>query len=233
MFVNKNTGVHFTVNSEEEYLDLSINYNRPSFFAIEALFRAIALSKRFGWTIFDPQLEAEINLDEARIEPSLQCWRTGNAVALTQLSREKYCIDPRTAYETWQYNYTLPTKDDELQALGVDVYVPRIWYSEVDGRVITLVFAFNGIASMAIPDVDYIAVSRTGILGKKRFGLLPRDTAFSVLAGFERPLAPLPGIPAFFSSSKSIDQILPKAKVSLGEIIQEEHLIDDPDFLER
>jgi len=231
--VNEHTGVHFMLDASDDCLALSINFARPSFFAREALYTAIDFCSEFGWTIFDPQIDAEVALDDEQIEPSLQCWRVGNRHTFDLVKGGRY-VDPDLANRTWSYNYDIPDIEHELETLGADLYVPKIWYADVDDEVKRFILV-PGVGAMTFPEVDFVVVERAGFLGKKRYERIWYADAVGALAPYERAFEPLGTVRAFACGSQAIDKILPKNSLAFtkDQGIPEWSLVDDPAFVQR
>jgi hypothetical protein len=250
--VNEHTGVHFALEALDDCLGFCINFARPSFFAREALYTAIDFGSEFGWTIFDPQIDAEVALDDEQIEPSLQCWRVANRHtfdlvkdgwhadpdvenrhSLGLVKGGRY-VDPDLANRTWSYNYDIPDIEHELAALGADLYVPKIWYADIDDEVKRFILV-PGVGAMAFPEVDFVVVERAGFLGKKRYERIWYADAVGALAPYERAFGPLGAVRAFACGSQAIDKILPKDSLPFtkDQGIPEWSLVDDPAFVQR
>lgn len=148
------------VDADEFRISFNINFYRPSFFGLEAANEVIEFVTEFELAVMDPQAEDEEDVFSA--ESFLAGWNAGNQFAFRAiLSNDEYDQHPLTyptagLLETWKWNY----ERDELQdRLGDDIFVPRIYFMNLDGKIVTASLWPDAIP-ICLPKVDYILVLR-------------------------------------------------------------------------
>lgn len=142
-------------------------------------------------------------------------------------------VDPELAHRTWSYNYDIPDIENELAALDLDFYVPKIWYAAIDGELERFVLV-PSIPTMAFPEVDFVVVDRAGSPNEHRYERIAYSDAVAAIGAYERVLSPLGGVRTIDCGAQAIDALLPEAAPAFtkDQGVFEASLVDDPAFLE-
>lgn len=173
-YSNEDTGVYFSFEytdgddakpDEEEDpsltpLSFNMNYFRPHSFGLEAEPEVAAFVERFGLAVSDPQNEG-MGDGEYSAAGFLRGWNAGNAfgyrAVLAQDPDEEVLTLPAARIETyWRWNRRVAERQE---ALGEQVFVPRIMFFDVDGAVRSAVAWTDGIPIL-LPEVDLVIVPR-------------------------------------------------------------------------
>lgn len=156
---NPDTGVDFTFESTDDgALDFDLNYFRSHVFGLEAADELCAFVEAFAPDVEDPQS----GMDRWSREAFLMAWNEGNRQACEVFVRhpEFEARPPTFGFEAleamWRWNRDRERLQDEL---GEELFVPRIFFFRIDGRVQRLVVWTDGIA-IAMPEVDYVMLMR-------------------------------------------------------------------------
>lgn len=123
-------------------LRFNLNYNRPCFFAMEAMPHVVAVADRFGLLLLDPQEVGEGTANQPRafsVPQLIATWQRHNDAAIRNLHRDattrcEYLYYPRErAVYWWRYMQDV----DRLQDLAGDsVFVPQILLVQFEGESI-------------------------------------------------------------------------------------------------
>ena len=200
-YANEDTGVYFwftlqvgwdvllrrTVKSAE----FEVNYNRPSFFGLEAEPELSAFIGAFHPRIEDPQMEG-MGEGAYSAEGFLRGWNFGNRFAVGQTapagSDRKLPTMPAAALRAvWEWNFDCGERRDRLKLRH---YVPTILFWMVDGRA-SRVVVWGESMPILLPRVDYVVVARE--IGKTQVSLVPSSAVIEIAkrAGFDTNKEPL------------------------------------------
>lgn len=174
IYENQNTGVYFILECSEQAqgedpgiptgvhptgLSLSLNYARPTFFALEAMPIAEALASHLGLTTFDPQGGPTDGMQSS--EQLIRSWSKSNQQVTESLAKDSdtfFRLSPETAFQFWTYMHgDYPRLSRELEK--PDVYVPRMFIirNKNSKRAETAIAWTIGV-HLVIPRCDWIVV---------------------------------------------------------------------------
>lgn len=175
-YENEDTGVYFSFDLDTDPEDdeiefdaaFNVNFARPSYFILEAEPEVMRFVRAFDFTVHDPQ---EVMADGVHGPDGLRAgWDHGNRSSFEFLAQESDVEVPAslpsaTLLKAWAWNL----KRQALQStLGDDRYVPAVWFWRLGEEVITAALWPDGIP-IAVPDVDYLTISRRELAPRKRF----------------------------------------------------------------
>ncbi len=211
LYQNEATGVYFVVDyrdismegleSKEEQVDaesdedgsfpiaVNINLFRPSYFIREIEPEITNLVRAFDMQAFDPQIAGESNWEYSR-EAFVNAWNSSNEFGYSAFLRDGdkskiHSLASARLHNTWQWNF----QKDALQArLGESVFVPSIFFLNIDGGVVTTAVWPDAIP-IAAPPVDYYLVMRKDLAPRGWFSAKEDQTLLdvkNVAALFER-----------------------------------------------
>src|SRR5579863_3275830 len=200
-YENPDTGVYFwiklrcarnillqrTVASAE----FEINYNRPSFFGIEAERELSAFIAAFRPRIEDGQMHGMGEGPYSR-EGFLSGWNFGNVFGVhNRLSGKSASDIPSLPTDTLRAVWTWNDQRADLKLRRAGCVVPTITFIRIEGRLSRVVVWGEGMA-IVLPQVDYVFVGRM-VAGEKRAGLAPWSEVLDVAkrAGFDTSKNPL------------------------------------------
>ena len=201
-YENPDTGVYFSfaLRCARDVLfrtnvvstEFEINYNRPSFFGIEAERELTAFVAAFEPRIEDAQIEG-MGEGPYSGEGFLRGWNFGNVFSVRAgLSRwSDRAIDTMPADQlrtVWSWNYQCA---ERRKRLGHRRFVPTIMFFRIEGRASRVVVWGEG-TPILLPIVDHVLVGRH-VSGEKRVGLAPWSEVQDVVkrAGFDTADDPL------------------------------------------
>ncbi|MFN2449072.1 MAG: hypothetical protein ABR508_04660 [Candidatus Baltobacteraceae bacterium] len=196
MLTDTNTGVYVTIASEDRKargLCYAINYNRPRFFALEALLTLQMLVHRHGWIVSDPQRSCELTFTAQDNDAVLAAWQRKNDETVWPVNGRP-CVAREEATRVWNWNYARPQIDAQCSALDRDLYIPRIFFTQQSGSsdARTMMLWPHGVHGAAMPPVDRIVYrddpDEAGFV-------VDRDVLLEAAAYYAAPLEP-PGVPA-------------------------------------
>ena len=187
-YENPDTGVYFwiklrcarnillqrTVASAE----FEINYNRPSFFGIEAERELSAFIATFQPRIEDPQMHGMGEGPYSR-EGFLSGWNFGNLFGVHSRLSDKSAGDiPSLPTETLRAVWTWNDQRGDLKRRKAGCVVPMIRFLYLDGCLRRIVIWGEG-AAIVLPQVDYVLVGRLAA-SEKRVALVPWSDVLDV-----------------------------------------------------
>jgi hypothetical protein len=182
VYGNEDTGIYFTFDynapdkesdpsdddqSELQPVAFNLNYFRPHVFGLEAEPEVAAFAKAFDLTVSDPQMSG-MGDGEYSADGFLRGWNAGNAFSfraiISQDSSQRYLSLPSDQIEAvWRWNFNRERLQNEIvEAL----FVPRIFFFEVDDEVKTAIAWADGIPIL-MPTVDYVIVPRKAFAPKR------------------------------------------------------------------
>ncbi|HET8668160.1 MAG TPA: hypothetical protein VFM10_09285 [Terriglobales bacterium] len=191
-YANESTGVYFSLNLDGPVKDVSLdlptgirytglsfnmNYNRPTFFAYEAMPVVEDLARTLGLLICNPQTGSS-EPRPADVHSLIENWSITNrsAVVLAAESQQDKPLEQAPfmpladSLRWWQYQFRRSALEAEL--MEQDVFVPNIFLLRRAGsrRVQTAITWTPGVA-MLVPEVDWGVVVRE----RKRFMRPPKQ----------------------------------------------------------
>ena len=200
-YENEDTGVYFwlklqlgwdillrrTVKSAE----FEVNYNRPSFFALEAEKELSAIIGMFHPRIEDPQMHG-MGDGPYSAEGFFSGWNFGNRFAIEQTASQgsdrKIATMPAAALRAaWEWNFDCAERREKR---NLQNYVPTILFWRIDGRACRIV-VWGESMPIQLPRVDYVVVARE--IGKPSVSLVPWSEIIEIAqrAGFNTGKEPL------------------------------------------
>lgn len=213
-YSNEDTGVYFSwdVGLEEveeaepgeqppppSLVRFNLNYFRPHVFGLEAEPEVAAFVAAFDLPFNDPQIKG-MGDGPYTSDGFLVGYNHGNefsySAILTQYGRSaaEHTLPTATIERCWLWNY----HRSSLQAqLGEPVFVPKIMFFQVSGRLLPAAVWPDGIPS-ALPEVDLFVVPRQELAPRRLFrakndiALAYPPQAASILAGFPMREGPVP-----------------------------------------
>lgn len=237
-YQNEDTGVYFWLKlrcSRDILLrrtvvtaEFEINYNRPSFFGLEAERELSAIIGAFHPRIEDPQMHG---MDEGPYsgEGFLRGWNFGNQFAIGQATPDKSKIATMPAadlHAAWQWNIDCADRREKRDRHN---YVPTILFWQIDGRARRVVI-WGEAMPIQLPHVDYVVVARE-VSGKLQGGLASWAEVVELTkrAGFDasketlelRYLVPPPMIAHWVANIPLID-LKAYERLHPGQILDEE-----------
>jgi hypothetical protein len=143
----------------ETGLSFSLNYARPTFFALEAMPVIEALAAYFGVTMFDPQREPSLGIFDS--EQLVESWSKSNQWAVGALAKDNdnfFRLAPDTSTRFWTYmNSDYPRLSQELE--GPDVFVPKLFLISHEGsKEAETAIAWTLGIHLVVPQSDWIVV---------------------------------------------------------------------------
>lgn len=183
-YENKDTGVYFSFDYGDEEFDdedinvddegaaldeddpeeefpsfasFNLNFNRPSFFVLEADIEVRQFVGNFDLVIHDPQSDRQ---GEYLSEEFISTWSQSNAgicsFMATESQPESYLYKGDELKRIWQWNYQ---REDKQVEIGDNIYVPSISFLEMNGEVKSCVIWGDGMAIL-LPKVDVLVLAR-------------------------------------------------------------------------
>jgi len=201
-YSNPNTGVYFSIDFSGDaaeswddaplipdgYFDcglsFNLNYNRPRYFAFEAMPIVARFASRFELSVVDPQADwdAPPLPRVADSEALVASWISHNERAALTLIRDADFSKPlyMAASESlylWQYGRA---KEDLERACGEDVFVPQLVPMRKKGLAhVGAVFTYTQGIPMLVPESEWVILVRK----KKGFSIRKRTDEISVISG--------------------------------------------------
>lgn len=206
-YMNDATGVYFVFDFSEgmEDLDVSeamrgphlafnLNYYRPHIFGLEALQEVIACVEHFNFSVDDPQNDG-MGIGEFTEEGFLRGWNAGNMFAIKAIQgNPEYkapalkTIPDAELEKYWRWSYE---REEMYEDIGVDVFVPRIFYFLLEGQLRTATVWTDAIP-VALPRTEVVVFYREQ-LQKKIMGFGKNNSLSFVKFGQLEPfLKPYP-----------------------------------------
>jgi hypothetical protein len=180
-------------DAPQAWASFNLNYFRPSYFAREAAGEIEAFVRRFGRAVSDPQLDGMGDADFSE-EGFLRGWQRGNSFAFEAFlsGEEQPQVLTRSTQEltrVWQWNSARRTRQE---AMGDDIFVPRIGYFLVGGQLLSAAVWADGIPVL-LPRTDAVVVFRDEFAPRRWFRrqtgvcVVPWQALGEVLSDFRVP----------------------------------------------
>jgi hypothetical protein len=210
-YSNEDTGVYFSFDHDpqieppEDWADVAepdeifrptiasftINLNRPSFFGVEAAGELEAFSRRFALIVHDDQIDGHVS-GSFSSEQFIGSWSATNrwaCSAVRETSEEKVLTySGLLLQKTWRWNFQRKATQD---AVGEQVFVPKISFAATDGVVRTFAVWPDGISAL-VPEVDMLVLVRDALAHKRWFR---RPSPATLLSGWSDALPLLSAYP--------------------------------------
>jgi hypothetical protein len=251
-YQHPDTGVYFMIRPRlARYLllrkkvvsvEFEINYNRPSFFGIEAEKELAEFAAAFQPRIDDPQIHG-MGEGPYSGEAFLKAWDFGNLFTVrTGLSKgfdQDIASMPRDAlHAAWSWNYQRGVRD----RLNSRCFVPTIKFVRIEGRPRRVVIWGQGMPIL-LPRVDYVLIGRI-VSGAPQFGLASWSEVLQVVQrdGLDTAQDPLklgyavtpPAIADWMNSIPLVDfDALKREHLYPYQILDEEVIATARDTLDR
>jgi hypothetical protein len=171
--------------------EFEINYNRPSFFGIEAERELSDFVATFQPRIEDLQMRG-MGEGPYSGEGFLNGWNFGNLFSVrSRLSdnpdRDILSMAADELHTSWRWNY----QRAERNRLDARCFVPRIMFSCIKERLCRVIVWPQG-NPVLLPEVDYVLVGRIAA-GEKRYGLASWSEVLDIVqrAGFDTARSPI------------------------------------------
>jgi hypothetical protein len=165
-------GRKFLLHSVVVAAEFEINYNRPSFFGLEAEKELSAFVAAFRPRIRDPQMTGTEG-GTYTSQSFLNGWNSGNAFSIRAfMSHHADLAKPTMPAEAlravWAWNYDCEAQRDRF---GESAFVPLIMFFNIDGRPSRVVVWALGMP-IILPRVDFVLIGRD-VGNKERYALAP------------------------------------------------------------
>ncbi len=200
-YKNPQTNVAFKINYNEKdeliteltydenygycFTSFSMNYTRPSFFALEAMPIVEAFSQTFNLYINDIQsLTEEKNALKLYTKAELMTtYLNNNQIACIEFNNQFALTSTDKAKTDYFYEYT-SARDELEKTLNVDVVIPDISFlKNITTEDVFTVISWDDCIPTLLPKVDYVLVIRAvkGFLGRKKqsTSLVPYEELFT------------------------------------------------------
>jgi len=198
-YANPDTGVYFSIDFAgtpespddaplipdgyfDSGLSFNLNYNRPQYFALEAMPIVAHLATRFGLSLIDPQKDwdAPPVTRVADAEVLVSSWINHNERATHALMQDPDFSNPlhMTAQDSvylWRYTKAKP---DLERACGEDMFVPRLVPIQRKGsRQVGAAFTYTQGIPMIVPESEWVILVRKN----RRFSLKKKAQEITVI----------------------------------------------------
>ena len=247
-YENPKTGVYFSFNFEtpgspedspripggyfDSGLSFNLNYNRPSYFGLEALPIVETLAARFALSVFDPQAvgdEPEI-LTDVRSESLVQSWLKHNgwatlALATNEKSSKLLRMAPSASLYLWKFRQA---KDALQEKCGDGIFVPSLVPVRKKGSTsVGRAFTYTQGLPMIVPESEWVLIVRR----KKGFFVDKKEQDVAVIsAGTFRGLL-VDYIKPFQWPDPRVEIVGPESAKKVGKLIHSvDHAIARSEF---
>jgi len=225
-YENQDTGVYFSFDyntideaaHEEDNIGLSfnLNYNRPTFFALEAMPYVKNFATEFSLLVVDTQ-DHEIGGEGLPKEPNvsdlIDTWKKGNLFAVSTISQQQGrppYLPLEKSMLIWEYQMN---KEKLQESIGDDIFVPTLCVirTENDSILSTAVLWPYSIPQV-FPKCEYIIAMRE----KKNFFGRSKGNEMSLIS-FENLLGNFGAYLESFSSTIPGTKVLKPNQAKFGE----------------
>ena len=204
-YENPDTGVYFSFDrcdpaDDDEvscWTSFNLNYNRPHYFALEALPELEAFVSEFGLVVDDPQIDG-MGQGEFAGDLFVSGWSKGNrlgvAAAHDSATNAPLTLPSETLEATWRWNYG---REAFQQRLGESIFVPKIVFLVVNGAPQTA-SVWTDASPIVLPRTDVVVIRREETAPRRFFRRRPDLAIVSwaelgpTLEGFALEEEPLP-----------------------------------------
>lgn len=188
-FLNPATGVYWYLgidgreNSQMGSVYISLNYNRPTFFALETLPLVESLCKHFQLLVEDPQ---EDFLGPASLEDLIKSWRIHNERAVKALNAQGMALNympERKANDWWEY---ARVRENIATNLGDTVFVPEVFIIKRPSEEPFRMIVWPEGSRQILPPADDVWIDRSDstYAGKADQGFVSFDRFFDLVAPY-------------------------------------------------
>ncbi len=208
---NEDTDVYFTFELHDRGLDLeferdhpccwvlfSLNFNRPSFFAVEAALEIEAFICHFESQIYDPQIDGPPG-DPFSIEAFIREWNRGNELASRTINSLKtqpdYFLKPRADLKAiWEWNYSI---DRRYEDMVEDLFIPRISFCRDSDEAKTAI-VWGDLVPSILPKVEWVIIVKDRYARRRWFrkeveiAIVPWESMPDELSGYRTEIQPVP-----------------------------------------
>lgn len=195
-YQNADTGVYFSFDrcdpaeDDDCWASFNLNFNRPHYFALEALPEIEAFVSAFDLVVEDPQIDG-MGQGEFAGNLFVSGWSKGNrlgyAAAADRGTEAPQTLPTTTLEAIWRWNYG---REALQQRLGDSIFVPKIVFLEANHAPTTATIWTDAIP-VALPRTDVVAIYRDEIAPRRLFRRRP-DLAMVTWANLEQVLQGFP-----------------------------------------
>lgn len=187
--VDPRTGVYFYLGLEERQsrvksLSLSLNYNRPAFFALESLPLAESLCRKFDLLLEDPQ---ENTVGPTSVDALVTSWRIHNEAAVKALKAQgmaQIFVPESKANDWWSYTLVAPTIEETF---GYSLFVPELLVLRHSVEEPFRMFVAPIAIKQILPPSDFVLIERsndTESRDKVQRGLISSERFLNLVAPY-------------------------------------------------
>ena len=213
-------------------LSFNLNYNRPSYFALEAMPAVEDLCHRFGLSAYDPQARDGNSLREppdVDAHALVESWRPSNLWAIGALidQSEKPNVSFMSAEKSlymWKY---LRIREKLQDLCGEDVFVPKLVPVSHESTTVNPGFVCTQGIPTLLPNSDWVIVMREK---KSLFRLKDKEKEVGILA--RRTFDELVGkhFQKFDSAEFAAPIIGPESVEQVGRALKAVDMLDRNEF---
>ena len=211
-YSNEDTGVYFSLEYDpqpnppddfaeyaeegepaEEWLPsvatFNMNYNRPSYFGLEAAPEVAAFVEAFDLIVDDPQIDG-MGRGAFSTERFVHGWSKANEWACSAI-RQSAADEPPLVYprehlrQIWKWN---SGRTERQRLVGESIFVPRINFGVREGRVVSFAIWPDAIPTL-LPKVDEVLVVREQLARRRWFRRRQSETLTVPWAAIESALS--------------------------------------------
>ena len=187
--VNASTGVYCylrlddddTEGARGESLCFSLNYNRPTFFALETLPLVESLCKRFQLLVEDPQEEV---VGPASFGELIKSWRVHNERAVKAIKAQGMALNymhESKANEWWEY---ARVRDKLTTNLSDSAFVPEVFIiKRPSGEPFRMIVCPEGMRQI-LPPTDFVCIARSEPTEDAAQGLVSFELFLNLVAPY-------------------------------------------------
>jgi len=189
---DRRTGVYFYLGIDERQskvksLSFSLNYNRPTFFALESLPLAESLCRTFDLLLEDPQAGS---VGPTSVDALVRSWRIHNEGAVKALKAQgmaKVFMPEFKANEWWAYTRVAPTIG---KTFGNSLFVPELLVVRHSIEEPFRMFVSPVAIKQIVPPSDFVLVDRssdTSPEDRVDRGLIASESFLNLMAPYTTP----------------------------------------------
>jgi hypothetical protein len=213
-YSNPSTGVYFSFDFEAQSpespddgpfipsgyfnsgLSFNLNYNRPSYFAFEAMPVVADVTSRFGLSVLNPQAGEAESPSPADCESLVRSWVQHNQRAVRAMMEQPNAAAPLTmplAASTYLWRYAKSQKDFQ-RVCGDSVFVPSlIPVHKKDETLAARAIVYTHDLPTIIPECEWVFFAKlaSGLFRLKKkppeISIISADTFRELISAFVRP----------------------------------------------